>query len=417
MNQEYVELIVNIIVNTIDIIMVYYLCCNLIEKKALLSFKTIPFGLLCGTILGFSVNNSNDYLFRVLGIIVYMTILKMISKKKIYDVLILYAIITICVLTAQLPYAIFLSGLKLDEIYTALIGQTLALFIIILAYKKMPLYKLLKIVEKEILLQLFFFALFGAGCTMFFYFNFKVSDLEYYVLYFLILLLISFIGLYKTIKKIFFYTNKLPIQLHDVKHILISMFITLNSEDDIDFVRKELEQYLKNMELDIKVDEVKSKEYDKNIIAFIEYKKLKSNKKLMFDTQISYAEHNLNFPFPLVIHTLGLLLDNAIEAVKTNAPICVKVFATEDILLISVANEYRMKKTDKIGDMFQEGYSTKSDTFEQKRGYGLSNLSKIVKKRGGDILTEIAYNEEYKRTYLTIKIDFSRVRLKELLDY
>ena len=416
MNQEFIELIMNIIVNTIDIIILYYLCCSLIEEKALLSLRTIPFGLLCGVILGFGANYSEHYLFRLLSFIIIMTMVILVSKKKIYDVLIIYAIIIIFALILQFPIVIVLNIMNLGEIPNALIIQSVTLLIVILVYKKMPSYKLLKTVEKEILLQLFFFILFGAGCLMFLYFNVEVSNWKYCVPYFSMLLVISFLGLFKTIKKLFFYTNKVPILLHDVRHMLMSIFITINSESDIDFVRKELNNYLKYMESDITVDALAAQEYEKNIISFIEHKRLKSNKKLIFDMQISYAEHNPNFPFPFVIHTLGLLLDNAIEAVKT-APICIKIFATDDILLISVANEYSMKFADNIEQMFQEGYSTKADASKQKRGYGLSNLSEIVTKHGGDILKEIAYKEEYKRTYLTINIDFSRVRLKELLNY
>jgi len=103
----------------------------------------------------------------------------------------------------------------------------------------------------------------------------------------------------------------------------------------------------------------------------------------------------------------GVFLDNAIEYTlkhRLQQPIFVKVSVWEDAIQISVGNQYQRKESDDIVKMFKKGYSTKASN---GRGFGLSNLLKIVEDYEGMIVANSEYKPEYQCDYLTLTIEIN----------
>lgn len=399
--KDMLELVVNIIVNNIDVIMIAYLCYNLIGKKVALSIKGIFFGVASGTALGVAAQYLDSYVYKSLVLIFMMILFKIISQRKVRDLTIIYVIVYLCIIFVQIPTTLVLRILNINVYIVALLTQVISLIIIYFMCKKLPLYKLFFTIRKQILLQQFFFALVGIFLAAFFYFNFEYENIRPYVFYFSILIGISIICLYKTIKELFFYTKNMPAKYHDMKNIMLGLYISAHGNSDVNVIRTHLNNCLKRMDIDAKVEGIRIDEDGENILSFIQYKKYESNKKLTLITDVKYCEPNGKIDFPNIVYMLGVLLDNAIEASNLDKPIFVTVHVMKGLLNISVANPYKRKSDNDFEKMFEEGYSTK---LSPSSGYGLPNLSKIVKSNGGNIFLSHDQYEEQKCTYLKLQI-------------
>jgi len=395
--------ITSVIISFLDCFMYYYLCNNLIEKKSRLSVKTILIGILYGVVLGTLSNVVDGNAVRVIMTTIMFFILKFITGKKIQDLSIIFAIIYLCTALIQVLclQAVSILGLEINESYTFLLVQMLTAFITFLIYVKIPLYKLYNKIEKEILFKLLIFILAGVLLLTLFYYNFEYT--ASYVLYFSLLVIITFFGLFQTLKRILFYTNKVPMQLHDMKNLLMSIRLSAYSTSDINVIRGELDEVLEIIDIDSNKENIKVADYNQNILSFINQKKRNAvYDELPFLTDIGYYEPNSKVSFFVVLYMLGVLLDNAIES-GTKKAIIIKVFVIKDSLYLSVSNEYKRKSADDFNKMFQERYSTKGEG--NSRGYGLPNLSKVVNTYNGEILLKEEYLKEQKSDYLTISIE------------
>ena len=314
----------------------------------------------------------------------------------------MYAIIFLFMVVTQAPSLLLISSLGpgINQGVTHLLTQIMATVIILSISAKVPLYKFFNKIERELLLKLLIFSVAGIILSIFFYYNFQYTTS--YVVYFVLVILIVLIGLYQTLKKIFFYTNKVPMQLHDIKNMLMGMYISLYNTSDISEARKEMDKVLDLIGISISMEKVDINDYRENILSFIDQKKSSSAKKeLPFICNICYYEHNTKVSFSVILYILGVLLDNAIES-GTRKAIIIDISVIEESLYISVANEYRGKSGDDFNKMFQEKYSTKEEG--HSRGYGLPNLSKVVSDYGGEILLKEEYNKEQNCNYLIITI-------------
>jgi len=288
----------------------------------------------------------------------------------------------------------------LNIIYISeVLGHSLTLVGIMFIYIKIPLHKFLYIIEKELLLKFFIYTFISIFLLAFGYFNFNPDKIIEHFLYFAILNFLCIIGLFATIKRIFFYTNKVPAQLHDVRNILMGLSISVHSTSDSQKIKKEVDTSLTILGINSVSKSITLDDYHNSITTFINQKKQIGHSHIKFVTDIKYLESHINITLSAILYMLGVLIDNAIES-GTKKPIYINVSITEESLLISVANEYRKKSEDEFQKMFQDGYSTKQ---KQGRGHGLANLSKFVRLHGG----EIGLNHKYKEEgceYLTISI-------------
>lgn len=397
------ELTINILINSMDFIIFYFLTHNLIEKKLDISKKIILLGMICGIGTGILAEYSDVSLYKLIVTLNMFIMLKYISKKKIHEILIMYEVIFLCIAFLQIVFIILLGKLPFEQSYLFLLIQTLILLTIILIHKKTPLYRIFNIIQKQILLQLFFFMGTIIILITVAYYNFEYTNTKPNTLYTLLIVVIALFGSYQALKNVFFYTNKVPTQLHDVKNILMALHISVNTTKDVNKIRKELTKSLQIIGMDIDTKDIQVNEYTDNILLFINQIGDKHHSQVRLNSDVAYYEDNIDIPLSVILYMLGVLLDNAIES-GTKKDIYIKIRIDTNYLLISVANEYERKSIDDFDKMFQVKYSTKSN---QLSGYGLPNLSKVVKKHGGEIQVEYTYNTQQASNYLKISIEIN----------
>lgn len=397
--------IFNIIINVLDFYIFYYLCNNIVKKRPKLSVKIIFIGISYGFAIGGVLANIVDgNVARAIITVILILMFKFITKKKLPDVLIIFAIAYLCIVLIQILCLQLINILKISENYTFLLVEILTSIVVMFIYIKFPLYKLYYTIEKEILLKLSIFILAGMLLLTLFYYNFEYTSS--YILCFSLLITVTFFCLFQTLKRIFFYTNKIPIQLHDMKNLMMGIHISAHSTSDANMIRNEVDKILEILDVDMNDINFNIDDYNQNVLSFINLKKSKVEyDKLTFLTDIGYYETHAKVSFSVILYMLGVLLDNAIES-GTKKAIIVKVYVIEESLYLSVSNEYNKKSTDDFNKMFQERYSTKEET--HSRGYGLSNLSKVVADYDGKILLQEEYNTEQKSNYITIAVEIKR---------
>ena len=99
---------------------------------------------------------------------------------------------------------------------------------------------------------------------------------------------------------------------------------------------------------------------------------------------------------------MGVLIDNAIEAVNTQNVVKKIIFALKDSkpLEISVKNPVKNISNNDIERFYQNGYSTKGE----KRGLGLSKIKEYQKQYKYNIFTHLTNTEE--EQWIEFKIVF-----------
>ncbi|WP_035772434.1 sensor histidine kinase [Arthrobacter sp. Br18] len=89
-----------------------------------------------------------------------------------------------------------------------------------------------------------------------------------------------------------------------------------------------------------------------------------------------------------VVTILGILLDNAVEAIGANGHIEVHVQADPDTVRIAVSDDGPGIAEAAVQDIFSSGFSTKDDGHSGTRGFGLALVDRIARRRGGSVMVE-----------------------------
>ena len=122
------------------------------------------------------------------------------------------------------------------------------------------------------------------------------------------------------------------------------------------------------------------------LIAGFLYRKLQEAQKSKITIECKVASNESCYIVPEyeLIEMLGIMIDNAIDALKgmeIDKKILVKIEDRKNELLILVANISRYYKPDEICRFFQKDFTSKG----KGHGIGLSKLKKMIKERKGDI--------------------------------
>lgn len=387
-----------------DFIMTFFLCHNIIQKKLELSTHTALLAIASGLSTGILSYYLDVSLYKFVATTVMFCVIGYITKKAIHEILIVYEIIFLCVGFIQLVLLMLLENLPIEQSYLYLLIQTLILVCIILVYVKIPLYKLFNMIQKQVLLQLMFFIGTIVLLSVYAYFDYGYTSVKTNILYILVLIIAALLGCYRSLKNVFFYTNRVPTQLHDVKNILMGLYVAAHSTEDIEIIRQELNKSLEIIGIDMPMEDVQVNEHKNNILVFINQIRDKYHSQVEINSDIEFYEDNTNITRSVILYMLGVLLDNAIES-GTKKDIYIKIRIDTNYLLVSVANEHERKSIDDFDKMFQERYSTKS---RQLSGYGLPNLSRVVEKHGGEIQVEYTYNTQQVSNYLKLSIEIKK---------
>lgn len=192
---------------------------------------------------------------------------------------------------------------------------------------------------------------------------------------------------------------------HDYKNILLSLSHYID-EGDIDGLKKYF--YSKIYSTNNLMEK-----HDSNLgllsnITITELKGLISSKlikaqELGIDVNVDIAEPIYRIPIEILdlIRTLGILLDNAIEASLKSEKKLIEfaMIKSGASIIIVVINSYEDENLS-VPNIFKEGFSTKGS----KRGMGLSNLASIFNKYSNVTLDTIVEDGLFKqRVYIDEK--------------
>ena len=183
---------------------------------------------------------------------------------------------------------------------------------------------------------------------------------------------------------------------HDYKNILTSLddYILENDYDGLkNYYMKKIKPSSENISRnDFKLDNlanVKIREL-KSLLAF----KLISAQEAGIDTIVEVKEpiETLSIDSIILVRTMGIILDNAIEEVETlkEGTIAVALFEDSKAAQIIVQNTCR-KDMPKIHQLKKEGFSTKGND----RGLGLSNMRELINKCDNAMLETTIENDYF----------------------
>jgi sensor histidine kinase regulating citrate/malate metabolism len=89
-------------------------------------------------------------------------------------------------------------------------------------------------------------------------------------------------------------------------------------------------------------------------------------------------------PEYLLVDCIGVLVDNAIEAVSENSIISLYLSSENNQVFIAIKNPGPYITDSLLKKMFETGYTTKNDT-SKKHGLGLPFLQKCINQYNGSI--------------------------------
>lgn len=174
---------------------------------------------------------------------------------------------------------------------------------------------------------------------------------------------------------------------HDMKnHInaILGMIYTIdNYEDLVESQRKYCDDIVeKNKETKLLLA------INNPLIAGFLYRKFQEaqKQKILIECKVASKDDNYGIPEYELIEMMGILLDNAMEALnekeETERNIFVEIEDREENFQIMVANKSRYYDPDEICRFFQKDYSNKG----KGHGIGLTKLKRIVQEKDGDIM-------------------------------
>lgn len=180
---------------------------------------------------------------------------------------------------------------------------------------------------------------------------------------------------------------------HDMKnHIsaILSMIHTTNDYEELVTKQQEYCGYV--MEQNEKTKLLLSS--GNPLITGFLYSKILEAEEKGIDVKYSIEiKKEIKFPEYELVEMLGILLDNAIEALEkvqiSKKCLHISVKEEQEKIIILVANNGVDCKKENISKFFDRGYSSKGEN----RGIGLSKLKYLVDGKKGDL---IVYNEKYK---------------------
>lgn len=172
---------------------------------------------------------------------------------------------------------------------------------------------------------------------------------------------------------------------HDYKNQITAIQSALYSVNDIEELRAEFKNYFNFLEDEEKYVQLLSRN-DEPLISGLLYVKLNEAERIGIDTQCELMINKIG-NIDLVgdiIKILGILIDNAVEALKdrdiTQRKMEIKVeYAKKAMIRVENMSRY-IPRSDSVR-FFNKGYSTKGEG----RGLGLANVMEIVGKHKGNI--------------------------------
>jgi len=401
----------NWVLNLIEFFMFYFIVSNIVDvktKKAIeaLSFKMMALGLIHSTIIATSwVILERHYLQTALSynavFLLTLFIVKHHQRNKISlgDTIVVYFIQSIVGYILITPAFIIVSLLGYNENVTNFLTFVLGLTTVMFVCSYADLNKLFLFITRSLMVKfalVILFILISHFVIMFSFFGFGLG----YLALFLIVTLLSLIGLGYISKSAYEYTEVMPEQIHDVKKLLNSLQIQAKRATSMEELKTSISEVVNLVGIQVlEEDKVVDESFESFTLETVEQIRQDKGKHAIVVTDIQYFENRKGISDTVIAYILGVLLDNAIETL-TKKPIYVDLFVSEYVLSIKVKNESNLKESE-LEKIMKKGYSSKRKV---GRGFGLPKLKRIVESKGGRLLAEQAIHEEEGVNYLTLTV-------------
>lgn len=188
---------------------------------------------------------------------------------------------------------------------------------------------------------------------------------------------------------------------HEFNNKLLAIAGIVETENDVKFIREKVREYTEYALPKLAIQQLLS--VDHKVMAGFLYSKMKLAewKRIKIVTEIKTDFRGFQSNEYDWIETLGILLDNAIEATLPLEEIKVTLKQSGEMLELSVSNPGDYITNREFMKMFERGYSTKANK-RRHRGYGLYALKQLTEQHSGKIITK---NEEmHGHNYVTIGV-------------
>ncbi len=144
------------------------------------------------------------------------------------------------------------------------------------------------------------------------------------------------------------------------------------------------------------------------IIAALIFSKINEAKESSITLNIEIYKYNLSSCMPehILADILGIMLNNMIEATNQGSLCSLTLDSYNNRTVFKSKNEGPKLDADLQSKLFSKGYTTKasSDTNE-KHGYGLYNLRKMVLEYGGSFSVYNEYSADRLKTYIVFMVE------------
>jgi len=379
-----------------DALIFFLLSHTFLKRIPIFNVKRILIGLTYGIAMGAIGYFFEDY-YRIIAMPVALLMIYLMVKLSFSSNLLVYTLVFLFQ-AVQFPLVLILQFTQLERQFMFLIGQSLILAIVFLAYKFFPLNKVYRFIEEYIELKfLIFFTTFFAFSVVF-YWDFEYSWL--YILYYGFILTAILIAIYSVGSKIVHLRYKIPLKNHNDYHIDLGLMVKAYKEEN----HREIERLNRINDDDkfkLQTENFQIGKTTENIITFIENKQKLHNQRVEIQHNIDYDSNHPVAGIEAIIKMLSILLDNAIES-GTDKLVLVELTVAASYIQLTVRNEFVPSDPEEISRIFTiDGYTTKKTN---QRGYGLTNLHYDVKNLCGKIMVTCDYRNLGKVKYLNITI-------------
>lgn len=290
-------LLINIIVNILDMVIVYNLFFGLMNREVKDKSKDVVVVLLWGMANGVFVNYVDVPFVKLFLYISIHFYIWNLCREKVHEVLIIDIIIILLMILAQLFILILfqigaqfkIPFLEMGDDFVALFGNILTTICIIMVCR-LPIYRLYEVIKVKSLLKLCIYIMIVL-IFINFHRDFELAEMMPYIPLFLYFLY----AIIHTIKSISYYTMKFPAINHELRNVMWGIYLSANYNTDIVKIREEINNYIGKLGIEIDTGKlVESDEHIEIVRNFIQAKENMSNKKI--ETEIVTFEKNHLIP-------------------------------------------------------------------------------------------------------------------------
>jgi len=390
-----------------DVVFLFVVSYCLVRKKMLMKPGHVVSALGFVGVVILTRYLSNSYLFFLLAFFFAgIIMLKLIHGYRLSKTFLMGVVIFTIRIMLEIPFY-FMTLINLDQIILIPLTQIAKIAITIVICKKFKLYKLFNIMQRNVLPNLILrqMILTLAFTLLAYLILADPSERDVvFLFYFYFSILVVGLSLIPTTKRLYQKSMQEMVSIHELHNALLSTGITIRRVNEIDDAITQFDELSKRFGIDLSSVDFNNKTVDgmrRQITEFIRLKQEQHEASVEVIPDIGYYKDHEDIDLQQILHWLGTLLDNALDA-AVKRPIKVRLIVTSTRISLSVTNDYEKDIVLDFGILFEEGYSTKGDG----RGLGLYHLKDTVSAKGGRIIYFNEYDEANDDHYLTLSIEF-----------